>query len=69
MLIVGQMNTSISVCYLANPAINFVLNVLARHKMIAGSATLDINSVITNVVGVTVDLRAEPNKNAVFSLM
>jgi len=32
--------------------------------MIAGSVTLDINSVITSVVGVTVVLRVEPNKNA-----
>ena len=68
MLIVSQINTSISVCFLVNPAINFVLRVLPTHKMIAGSVTLDINSVITSVVGVTVVLRVEPNKNAAFNL-
>ena len=53
MLIVDHINTSISVYFLVNSAINFVLRVLAPHKMIAGSATLDINSVIISVVGVT----------------
>lgn len=68
MLIVNQINFLITFIFLVNPAINFAQSVLPKHKMIVGSAILDINSLITNAVDVTVDLRMESNKNVVFNL-